>query len=200
MGDGENRPLSFAMRFIQAAAFLSILCAFAGFAATTAGKSTAPKKAAQVTKGPLPATKAPATKAPATKSAAAKGPATKVGTAKGVAARGKKPAAAPVANWRTRQMNPTTDRYKEIQEALVTKGYLKNEPSGIWDADSVGALQRFQMDQKLQPSGKINAPTLIGLGLGAKSAGAPEAPALPGTLPTPANANPASPSPATGAP
>jgi hypothetical protein len=39
-------------------------------------------------------------------------------------------------------------------------------------------MQRFQTDQKLTPSGKINAPSLIGLGLGAKSAGAPEAPPL----------------------
>jgi peptidoglycan hydrolase-like protein with peptidoglycan-binding domain len=81
----------------------------------------------------------------------------------------------PAATWRTRQQAPTPDRYKEIQQALVNKGYLKTEPNGVWDADSSAAMQRFQMDQKLTPTGKINAPSLIGLGLGAKSAGAPEA-------------------------
>ncbi len=81
----------------------------------------------------------------------------------------------PAATWRTRQQAPTSDRYKEIQQALVDKGYLKGEPTGVWDADSAAAMQRFQQDQKLTPSGKINAPSLIGLGLGAKSAGAPEA-------------------------
>src|SRR5207302_962381 len=121
------------------------------------------------------ASKAPASKAPTSKGAAAKG----------VGAKVRKAPPVPSANWRTRQMNPTQDRYKEIQQALVTKGYLKSEPTGVWDADSVGAMQRFQMDQKLTPNGKINAPSLIGLGLGAKSAGAVEAPALPGAPPGP---------------
>jgi hypothetical protein len=82
--------------------------------------------------------------------------------------------------WRNRQLSPTAGRYKEIQQALVEKGYLKSEPTGIWDKDSQDAMQRFQTDQKLPSNGKITSASLIGLGLGAKSAGAPEAPALPG--------------------
>ena len=85
----------------------------------------------------------------------------------------------PASTWRTRQQTPTPDRYKEIQQALVDKGYLKSEPSGVWDSASMDAMQRFQTNQKLTPTGKINAPSLIGLGLGAKSAGAPEATPLP---------------------
>jgi peptidoglycan hydrolase-like protein with peptidoglycan-binding domain len=77
-------------------------------------------------------------------------------------------------------VKPTPDRYKEIQQALVEKGYLKSEPDGVWDDGSVEAMKRFQTDQKLSPTGKISAASLIGLGLGAKSAGAPEAPPLPG--------------------
>ena len=65
----------------------------------------------------------------------------------------------------------------------MDKGYLKEEPSGVWDADSVAAMQHFQNDQKQTPTGKITAASLIGLGLGAKSAGAPEAPPLAGTPP-----------------
>lgn len=80
-----------------------------------------------------------------------------------------RPAAA--GNWKPRQLTPTPDRYKEIQQALADKGYLKSEPNGVWDADSTEALQKFQIDQKLAPTGKITASSLIGLGLGPKTAG-----------------------------
>jgi hypothetical protein len=78
-----------------------------------------------------------------------------------------------------RQLTPTPDRYREIQQALIDKGYLKSEANGTWDAQSSEALLRFQNDQKLAPTGKINAPSLIGLGLGPKTAGTPSA-AVPG--------------------
>ena len=139
------------MKFVHAAVTLSLLCALVGVAATTPAKTT--KSATKSTKKV-------------------------VSKSTGKTIKGKKAPAAPTTTWRNRQQNPTPDRYKEIQQALVNKGYLKSEPTGVWDADSVSALQRFQTDQKLTPSGKINAPSLIGLGLGAKSAGAPEAPPL----------------------
>lgn len=141
------------MRLFPTAAILAAFCALAGMAATPATK-TAPKK---------------------TVKKAAKGKAAKAPT------KGKK--APPAATWRTRQQNPTQDRYKEIQQALAAKGYLKTDPTGVWDADSISAMQRFQNDQKMTPTGKITAPALISLGLGARSAGAPEAAPLPGTPP-----------------
>ena len=67
-----------------------------------------------------------------------------------------------------RQQAPTSERYSEIQKALAEKGYLKSEPSGVWGADSVDALKRFQNDNKLTPDGKIGARSLIHLGLGPK--------------------------------
>lgn len=70
-----------------------------------------------------------------------------------------------------RQMAPTPERYKEIQQALVDKGYLKSEPSGVWDADSIDAMTRFQNDQKLPATGKLTAASLIKLGLGPSTAG-----------------------------
>lgn len=162
------------MRFLHTAALLSVLCAFAGMAATPAAKTTSHRKAKS-----------------AAKKAGAKKATGKTAKATGKLAKGKKPA--PAASWRTRQQAPTSDRYREIQQALMAKGYLKTEPSGVWDADSVNAMQHFQSDQKITASGKINAPSLIALGLGAKSAGAPEAAPLPGA-PPPAAA-PASPPP-----
>jgi peptidoglycan hydrolase-like protein with peptidoglycan-binding domain len=86
----------------------------------------------------------------------------------------------PRTTWRNRQLKPTKERYKEIQQALYEKGYLKSEPTGVWGDESVDAMTRFQTAQNLPVNGKITAASLIGLGLGAKSAGAPEAPALPG--------------------
>jgi hypothetical protein len=85
-----------------------------------------------------------------------------------VAKRGvvRKPA---VPSWRTTQHVPTPDRYKEIQEALASKGYLEpSSPNGSWDTSSVSALKKFQEDQNLEPSGKIDSLSLIALGLGPK--------------------------------
>lgn len=84
----------------------------------------------------------------------------------------KKGAKQPVAHsvtWRNRQMAPSSDRYKEIQQALVAKGYLQVEQAtGVWDQNSVDALKRFQLAQNLDASGKINSLSLIALGLGPK--------------------------------
>ena len=83
----------------------------------------------------------------------------------------KKPASvrpAPVT-WRTRQTAPTTDRYREIQQALASKGYLPaDQATGQWNDASAEALRRFQTDQNIQVSGKINSLSLIALGLGPK--------------------------------
>lgn len=80
--------------------------------------------------------------------------------------------AAPVtkaATWRNRQLAPSPDRYREIQQALATKGYLQAEQAtGTWDQNSTDALKRFQVEQNLEPSGKINSLSLIALGLGPK--------------------------------
>jgi hypothetical protein len=75
---------------------------------------------------------------------------------------------APQKTRRSSQQAPTPDRYKEIQQALVDKGYLHNEPNGAWGADSAEALKRFQADQNLTPDGKLNSLSLIAMGLGPK--------------------------------
>jgi hypothetical protein len=76
--------------------------------------------------------------------------------------------------WRNRQLAPTPDRYKEIQSALVSKGYLKpEEAGGTWGQSSTEALKRFQTDQNLESTGKINSLSLIALGLGPRRDPAP---------------------------
>jgi hypothetical protein len=81
--------------------------------------------------------------------------------------------------WRPRQVQPTPERYKEIQQALVSKGYLSGEPSGAWNQESADALRRFQQDQNINASGKIDSLSLIALGLGPKRGPAPTPPGHP---------------------
>ncbi len=96
-------------------------------------------------------------------------PAVRRPTAAAVATRKK---AVPVKNavtWRNRQLSPSQDRYREIQQALAAKGYLEPEQAtGTWDQNSTDALKRFQAEQNLDASGKINSLSLIALGLGPK--------------------------------
>ncbi len=63
-------------------------------------------------------------------------------------------------------MAPTPDRVKEIQQALIDRGYLKGEATGVWGSDSVDALKRFQEEQNLMATGKLSSRSLIQLGLG----------------------------------
>jgi peptidoglycan hydrolase-like protein with peptidoglycan-binding domain len=75
----------------------------------------------------------------------------------------------PATTWRNRQLAPTPDRYRQIQEALASKGYLRSEDAtGTWDQNSVDALKRFQSEQNIESNGKINSLSLIALGLGPK--------------------------------
>ena len=67
--------------------------------------------------------------------------------------------------------HPDVDRLRDIQRAMAEKGYFKGEVNGVWNADSVDALKRFQTDRNLAPDGKISALSLIGLGLGPKHEG-----------------------------
>lgn len=76
---------------------------------------------------------------------------------------------APVVHttWRNRQLSPTADRYREIQEALVARGYLQaEEANGTWGASSTEAMKKFQNEQTLESTGKIDSLSLIALGLG----------------------------------
>jgi murein L,D-transpeptidase YcbB/YkuD len=97
--------------------------------------------------------------------AAVKRPAT------GATATARRSSKAPVVRttWRTRQTAPTPDRYREIQEALAARGYLSaDDANGTWGPSSTEALKRFQAEQSLESSGRIDSLSLIALGLGPK--------------------------------
>jgi Putative peptidoglycan binding domain len=68
-----------------------------------------------------------------------------------------------------RQFTPTPERYKQIEEALCRRGYLSSDQvNGQWNDRSAAALKKFQTDQNLVASGKIDSLSLIALGLGPK--------------------------------
>jgi murein L,D-transpeptidase YcbB/YkuD len=129
---------------------------------TTSAKSGAAKS---------PASKSAASKSVAPKSAASKSAASKTGP-KAAAKTGTKSRRTAVARRPPSQQQPSSDRYKEIQQALAAKGYFQGPVDGAWNPGSVDALKRFQKDQNLDPDGKIGSLSLIALGLGPKRGGA----------------------------
>lgn len=70
-----------------------------------------------------------------------------------------------------KQKAPTKDRIQEIQSALARDGYYRGNASGKWDSSTVDAMKRFQQDNGLNPTGKLDATSLQKLGLGSDVAG-----------------------------
>jgi peptidoglycan hydrolase-like protein with peptidoglycan-binding domain len=119
----------------------------------------------------------PAQTAPGAKQGPSKSAATKNATAKRRASKSATKAAPPARP--PAQQHPTTERYKEIQQALMDRGYFRGPVDGNWGPESEAALQRFQHDQNLDEDGKIGSLSLIALGLGPRRAASPEPPEPP---------------------
>jgi peptidoglycan hydrolase-like protein with peptidoglycan-binding domain len=81
------------------------------------------------------------------------------------------------------QEHPTAERYTEIQQALVDRGYLA-QATGIWGDESLTALKKFQADQQLPADGKLGARSLTALGLGPRRGGTVEDAISAGILPS----------------
>jgi peptidoglycan hydrolase-like protein with peptidoglycan-binding domain len=73
----------------------------------------------------------------------------------------RRPARVPIG-----QSRPTRDRYREIQQALADAGFYPHAVDGIWGKQSEAALKKYQQDQGLNPTGRLDSLTLIRLGLG----------------------------------
>lgn len=58
-----------------------------------------------------------------------------------------------------------SDRISEIQQALVTRGFLETEPTGNYDDATIDAMSRFQKSQKIRVTGYPTAHALNRLGL-----------------------------------
>ncbi len=63
---------------------------------------------------------------------------------------------------------PASNRLREVQVALIERGYLQGDGNGAWNAQCVEAMKRFEADQKVRVDGKIDSKMLIALGLGPK--------------------------------
>ena len=145
-------------------------------AATNTKKAPAPVKKGAV-KAPVAASKGTPKKAVATKSATASKGAAKVSVRTATAANNRKRVASrsyaktgrrvatPVHRG---QQGPASERYQEIQQALIEKGYMQGTPSGAWDAQTSDAMRRFQTEKNLPATGQLNSLSLIQLGLGPK--------------------------------
>lgn len=59
-----------------------------------------------------------------------------------------------------------SERATQIQAALIRQGYLTGTPSGVWDAQSIAAMQKMQADNGWQTKFTPDSRALIKLGLG----------------------------------
>lgn len=70
-------------------------------------------------------------------------------------------------SWKSQgQHGISSDRAREIQEALIQQHYLDGEPSGVWDAQTQEACRKFQADNGWQTKVLPDSRALIKLGLG----------------------------------
>lgn len=81
-------------------------------------------------------------------------------------------------NTRAGQQAPTRERYTEIQQALIARGYGAGPATGVWGPEWAEAVKRFQRDNGLEITGKLNSLTLIALGLGPNHKSAPDSSGL----------------------
>jgi len=142
-------------------------------AGTTPGSATAGNKAS--------GGKASSGKTGSGKASSGKAGGSKVGGAKASAnsKSGKRGVKKSLGGRQRGQMAPTPERITEIQQALAKNGALSGEPSGKWDDSTTDAMRKFQAAHGLNANGKLDAPTLNQLGLGASTAGmAAPAPAV----------------------
>jgi peptidoglycan hydrolase-like protein with peptidoglycan-binding domain len=161
---------------------LGWICILALGAFCWSAQSAAPARK----KGKASTRKTASTRKAGPKKAAATAAASKSGDAKKTSAAKRAKKSAPSVTWRNRQTAPTLERYKEIQDALAAKGYLKPEDAnGSWGPGSADALKKFQQEQNIEATGKVNSLSLIALGLGPKRDAAPVPAPAPKPLETP---------------
>src|SRR5437763_14685005 len=91
----------------------------------------------------------------------------KSSTKRSTKSRAKKGKGSKKVSWRKRgQQKIDPQRARDIQGALIREHYMEGEPTGIWDATSQKAMERFQADNGWQSKSIPDSRALIKLGLG----------------------------------
>ena len=163
---------------------LGVPASFAQTAAVSGTKAASSKKSSSIQGSQTRSAAAPKKKAAASTSVKSRGAGSSITSTKKSSAKpsGKNPTGAAKkvsgkssSSKRSRkqpgQKAPTADRVIEIQAALSKDGSFQGAPSGKWDDATATAMRRFQASHGLNPSGKLDAPTLQRLGLGSQTAG-----------------------------
>lgn len=71
------------------------------------------------------------------------------------------------SSWKSRgQKSISSDRTREIQEALIRENYLTGQPNGIWDSRTQEACRKYQAVNGWQTKVLPDSRALIKLGLG----------------------------------
>ncbi|GBC78334.1 hypothetical protein HRbin08_01822 [bacterium HR08] len=77
------------------------------------------------------------------------------------------------------------ERVREIQLALIERGFLEGSPTGVYDARTVEAMKRFQQAEGIEVTGYPTAQALYRLGLHpAASSNGSSAPSVPRSPPS----------------
>ncbi|MEP7271230.1 MAG: peptidoglycan-binding domain-containing protein [Acidobacteriota bacterium] len=71
----------------------------------------------------------------------------------------------PVVSNRRIEVEIDAPRVLQIQQALIGRGFLTGEPTGIYDDLTIDAMRQFQMSQKIDTTGYPTAHALKRLGL-----------------------------------
>jgi Putative peptidoglycan binding domain len=70
-------------------------------------------------------------------------------------------------SWKSRgQKSISSDRTREIQEALIRENYLTGQPNGLWDTRTQEACRKYQAENGWQTKVLPDSRLLIKLGLG----------------------------------
>jgi len=70
-------------------------------------------------------------------------------------------------SWKSQgQHGITSDRTRQIQEALIQQHYLDGEANGVWDSRTQEACRKYQADNGWQSKVLPDSRALIKLGLG----------------------------------
>jgi hypothetical protein len=81
--------------------------------------------------------------------------------------RGKRGRRVVKSSWKSKgQHGITSDRTREIQQALIQQHYLDGEASGVWDTRTQEACRKYQADNGWQAKVLPDSRALIKLGLG----------------------------------